>query len=151
MKKIILIITTICIFGFDTKSHAQDTLKVKLGFFFVPQGVCNLEKTEDGLSSIAPILAVVSFNKGKSVFNIMYNMTFNKVQLVYAHQISSVCGMYLLSNKSALAKGGYSSIGVTRSVMDGKANAFLEFGSGWTNWGPTIYAGAIIPLVFRIK
>lgn len=131
MKKFIIFIAMILI-GFS-ESQAQDTLKVKLGFFFVPQGIFDLKKTKDGLSTVTPVFAVASFNKGKSVVNVMYNMTFNNVQVVYFQQISSVFGMYLVSNKHVLAKSGYSGIGATRSVMDGKANAFFEFGSGWDN------------------
>lgn len=152
MKKIILLVAVIFLVGcVQLNAKNEDTLKVKIGFFLVPQGIIDFQKIETGLYSANPVFAVCSFIKDKSLINVMYNMTINNIQVVYTYQISKVCGVYLAINKSILTTDGYSGIAVTRSVMSGNANAFFEFGSGWNSWNPTIHTGVIIPLMFQIK
>lgn len=146
-----MIIFAMVLIGFSELSQGQDTLKIRIGFFFVPQGTANLLNAWSTISSITPVFAVTSFNRGKSTVNVMYNITGQKAQVVYARQLSKAFGMYLLSYKNILTSDGYSGIGATRDVLDGKASAFVEFGSSWNNFTPLIFTGVIIPLVFRIK
>lgn len=150
-KQILLIVTTISLFGLTTKSYAQDTLHVNVGFMFVPQGAMNLEKPDKVFLPVLPIFAVASFVKGKTTINAMYCMTFNTLQVICLEKFTPNFGVYLKVNKSIFANTGYAGVGVTRSVADGKANAFIEVGSGWNIYTPALSMGVIIPFTFKIK
>lgn len=130
---------------------AQDTLHIKIGFFFAPQGGISLNNPSEGFTTITPVSFVTTFSKGENVLNAMYNMTFNKVQVVYWRELGSSTGVYASLNKSVLARGGYASLGVTGSVASGRAIGFLDIGSNWHKWTPTFYIGAIIPLTVAVK
>jgi len=131
--------------------NAQNTLKIKTGFLFAAQGALSLETPSKGFSTFTPVSAVVSFVKGKSMVNVVYNMTSNKAGLLYWHQLGNSNGYYAACNKNVFTKGGYAGTGVTKSVADGRAIGFLEFGSTWHEWNPALYVGAIIPLTFKVK
>ncbi len=150
-KQLILIFTATFLFCLPIKSPAQDTLHIKIGFFFNPQGYINLQEIEKGFSTITPVFFVTSFAKGKGGVNVMYNMTFNNIQGVYFHKLYRSVGTYLCVNKSVLTEGGYTSIGLTRSLAEGRATGFFEFGSNWNNWTPAIYTGVIIPFTIKVK
>ncbi|MBP6866502.1 MAG: hypothetical protein KBC12_03100 [Candidatus Pacebacteria bacterium] len=131
--------------------NAQDSLKIKTGFLFSAQGSLSLQTPSKGLVTFTPVSAVVSFIKGKSMVNVVYNMTSNKVGMLYWHKLGNSNGYYVACNKNVFTKGGYAGTGLTQSVADGKAIGFFEFGSTWHAWSPAIYMGAIMPLTFRIK
>lgn len=153
MKKLTIItfvaVTSICQLLFAQSS--KDTLKIKIGYFFCPQGTIKMKNMNSGTSVVTPVFGVVQFIKGKGLVNIMYNMAGNNLQVVYFHEITPLVGTYLVSNKNMLDNDGYSGLGFTRNVMNGNAVAFLEGGSGWKTWDPAIFAGVIFPLTFRIK
>ncbi len=150
-KKINLIAIAIFIFGIVSKSYAQDTLQIKLGFLFVPQAVVNLHATEKGATTVIPLLAVTSFIKGNNVINVIYVTPFNAMQLVYYNQFSKESGAYIVGNKNIQARGGYAGIGITRYVAKNPANLFFEIGTSWDKWNPQVHVGAIIPMTFKIK
>ncbi len=148
MKNIIFVC---CLFSTLTTLRAQDTLSVKVGIFFAPQALINLKDPSQGSATITPVSLCLSFAKGRGVVNAMYNLTYNKVQLVYWHELVGPTGLYAVVNKGVFSKGGYTSLGVTRSVAAGRAVGFFEVGSNWHEWTPTVYFGAIIPLMFQVK
>ncbi len=131
--------------------NAQDSLKIKTGFLFSAQGSLSLQTPSKGFSTFTPVSAVVSFVKGKSMVNVVYNMTSNKVGMLYWHKLGSSTGYYIACNKNVFTKGGYAGTGLAKSIADGRAMTFCEFGSTWHTWSPAIYIGAIIPMTFRIK
>lgn len=132
-------------------AQSQDTLQVKAGLFFNPQGLISYKNPSKAFSTITPLFAVLQFKKDHNVFNAMYNLTYNNLQGVYWHEFSPKIGGYLLLNKNIFVKRGYASIGVTREVADGRAIAFAEFGSTWNEWNPQTYIGVAMPLMFRVK
>jgi len=141
-----------CCFIFAlTSLNAQDSLHLKVGFFFAPQAGISFQSLEEGTYTITPVSACASFSKGRSVLNAMYNLTYNKVQLVYWHKLGKYTGAYTALNKSVFTKGGYASVGVSRDVYGGNAFGFFEIGSTWNKWSPVIYIGAIIPLTLSIQ
>lgn len=150
MKKYVFLFLTL-VFTFHFSAKAQDTMHIKMGFFFNPQGSISLQTPEKGFSAIVPIFFVTQFVKGKGGVNVMYNMTYNNAQVAYFHKLCGSLGTYLLINKHVLSNGGYVSAGVTRSLADGRANGFFEFGSAWDHWSPVIYTGLIIPFTMKVK
>jgi hypothetical protein len=154
MKKVIIF--AVVILAGISEIHAQDTqdtlrMKIRTGFFFVPQGVFQTTEVKNAFSVVTPLFAVFSFNRGHFTVNVMYNMLGNNIQAVYACQFSKIFGTYLVSNKNVLTEGGYSGIGITMDVKEGKATAFCEVGSCWEPLKPIIYIGVIIPFMVRIK
>lgn len=150
MKKyFVLLVASIFVFCIPAKS--QDTMHIKIGFFFSPQGTISLQTPEKGFSALTPVLFVTQFSKGKGGVNVMYNMTYNNIQLVYFHSLYKKIGTYLIASKRVLANGGYAGTGLTRSVADGRAVGFFEFGSAWNKWSPALYTGVIIPLTLKLK
>ncbi|MFA7192340.1 MAG: hypothetical protein WC089_03525 [Candidatus Paceibacterota bacterium] len=150
-KKINLIAMAIFIFGIVSKSYAQDTLQIKIGFLLAPQAVVNLRAPEKGATTVTSLLATTSFIKGKNILHVIYSTPSNSAQLVYYNQIFRESGAYIVGSKKIQNNGGYAGIGVTRYVAKKTASAFFEFGTLWDEWTPQIYAGVIIPFNFRIK
>lgn len=150
MKKVTSLIPLLfCVFF----AQSQNSLQIKAGLFFNPQGYINWnwQNPEKGFSGITPLFAVLQLKKGPNVFNAMYNLTYNNLQGVYWHGFTEKVGGYILLNKNIFAKKGYASIGITREVADGRAIAFAEFGSTWNEWNPQTYIGVAIPMMFQIK
>lgn len=129
--------------------YAQDSVSVKIGFRFNPQGSISIKQIKKGSQLVTPLLLVVVVNKGKNTFLTHYNLIANAVGVTYARAITDDIGVYAFGNKFVLSKGGYASVGVTRKL--GFSYGFVEFGTTWNKWSPDINVGVIIPFAFQMK
>lgn len=145
MKKLIVI--TLLVISMNV--CAQDSVIVRMGFLFCPQGSISVKQAETGFKVFAPLSGVVVISKGKNTLIPQYNLTANAVGVLYARSISENAGVYAFGNKCILSKGGYASVGVTKQL--GIAKGFLEVGTTWNNWSPDVTIGVILPLTFKIK
>lgn len=134
--------------------HAQnqDSLAVTAGFMVNPQVYMSMKNPKEGFKPfIPPVLAAVSFSKGRMTVHTVYNLNINAIALVGAYQCSSNIGVYLFQNKRVLQNGQYTSIGVTTPLANGRAFGFAEIGNSWDGYGFFMYTGVFIPFKVKIK
>jgi len=156
MKNLIILLFVAVTASLTTIAHAQNDTAIpkwqtKTGFIFAPQGVVIIEQVSQLFTVKVPLNIGISFTDGKNTVNVLYNLTFNAGQVVYARSFQDF-GFYMMANKSVVVKNaGYGCFAFTKKVADGKELAFCEFGSTTDRWNPQMHLGVIIPLMMDVK
>lgn len=150
MKNIVTAIAALIILA-STANAQTDSLKINAGIVIAPQGGISLSEPSKGFQAFMPVLAVVSLTKKNTTFVPMYNVANNTVGILIAQDFTPKFGGYVIAMKSVLAKGGYTGVALTTPVANGRANGFVEVGTSWESFSPSIYVGVIIPFKFKVK
>lgn len=144
---VLLVLTFLSITTFAQK----DSLKVAIGFNFAPAGGISLKNAKVGFKQNSSLLFVTSFNKGKWTVLPLYSFLTNSAGAAFVYSFHPKVGNYLFCTKAVLNNGSYLGYGIFTPVAKGRANAFVEFGSGWHQWDPGLYMGMFIPFTLEVK
>jgi hypothetical protein len=151
MKNIVTAIVASIILASTANAQTSDSLKINAGIVIAPQGGISLSGSSKGFQAFIPVLAVVSLTKKNTTFVPMYNVANNTAGILIAQDFTPKFGGYVIAMKSVLAKGGYTGVALTTPVANGRANGFVEVGTSWASFSPSIYVGVIIPFKFKVK